>query len=308
MRKLIKFYSHLQIGEMANVLTRISQETKNINIENDVNAKQKIDEFKSSVQEFNLLLQKKRSTVDYTANIRKIHRLNCTFLNLLAKTVELKIYSPDPQDVQAAKEILHCIEKKKNFYVGSSEYRYSVLQIILAAIGNLDPQVLEIANVSSIYERLVKGFNDYHKALDERTAFKATINKGEVIAASKKALEKFYALCEYINAFIVVCGNDDLVADFVDTTNEILSEINQKVKIRYSKSKESTESTEDTEGTEESTESTEGTEKNAECRGVPWRARNTETERKKHGGHRGNGKAQRCSKKNRKKHRKNRRK
>ena len=302
MRKLIKFYSHLQVCEICNVLTRISQETKNINIENDVNAKQIIDEFKSSVQEFNLLLQKKRSTVDYTANIREIHGLNCMYLNLLSKTIELKIYSPDPQDVQAAKEILHCIEKKKNFYVGSSEYRYSVLQIILAAIGNLDPQVLEITNVSSIYERLVKGFNDYHKALDERTAFKTTINKGEVIAASKKALEKFYALCEYINAFIVVCGNDDLVADFVDTTNEILSEINQKVKIRYSKSKESTESTEDTE------ESTEGTEENAECRGVPWRARNTETERKKHGGHRGNGKAQRCSKKNRKKRRKNRRK
>ncbi len=241
MKKVRNVNSHLRIGEINTVLERVSEATSLLDLSENGLGAAKVSDFKASVKNLGVALAKKRSTKDYTAGLRLVDNINKSNLNDLYFLVEVNSRVSDPEIAEASSKVLACLADRKKFRKGSSEYRYTVLNVMLGAIKELGIDTIKKAGADCLYTSLVEGSEKFSSLLTSRSEFKASVIRREVRDAAENAIACFKDLRNWVNAKAEVEGSDGFVASFADIANEVLGEISVKVKAKESRTTISTE-------------------------------------------------------------------
>ena len=230
MRKISNLKSsQLRRGEIQNVLLRMGEATRLLTLQENGLGAAKVLNFKASVETLTSALQKNRSTKAMSDALNKSDEQNKRLVNLIVKSVSVNVFASDTKVSNAATQVLQLTAIKGNFFAGSREYRYSVLDSILVALDLLGKEVLEDAGIASIFTALKNGREDFFNLWQQRSEFKETIVKEEVKSAADAALIAYDELVEWVNGKIVAEGSDVGFAEFISRANEIITEMNGKV-------------------------------------------------------------------------------
>ena len=233
MRKLLVLKSsQLRRGEIQNVMLRMGEATMLLTLpENGLGAARVLD-FKASVDTLTSALRKNRSTKAMSDALKLSDVNNKRFVSLIIKIVSTNVVSFNETVSQAAKQVLQEMAVKGNFFVGTREYRYSVLDTFIFALENLGNDVLKQAGIAEIFEALKNGREEFFSIWKQRSDFKETIVKEEVKSAVDNALLAYNELVEWINGKVAFEGSDVGVAKFISSANQIITEMNGKIALR----------------------------------------------------------------------------
>ena len=224
--------SRLRRGEVQNVLLRMGEATRLLNLQEEGLGAAKVKDFKASVENLSLLMQKDRSTNPMSMALNEVDIENKQLVTYLVKTVTVNVFNLDQEIAQAAVEVLQAIDKRADFFVGTREYRYNRLDIFIAALDRLDKDTLKKSGIFGFYNAIKEGRDKFYALWEKRCDFRKTFTKDEVKNAIDVALTAYNNLIDFLNGKVMFTGNDDDVADFFARAQEIISEINTKIAAR----------------------------------------------------------------------------
>ena len=233
MRKIVNLKSsRMRMGELQNVLLWMGDATKLLNLQEDGLGAAKVSAFNASVLALTAAMQKSRSTKELTDALVKSDNENKRVVNLIVKTLSVNVFNSNEDVATAAGKVIGLVALKGNFFKGTREYRYSVLDHLIESMGALGNEVLEHAGIANLFNTLTDGRDRYADIRRKRLIFKEDIVKQEVKMASDDAMACYNDLCDWVNSMVMATGSDQDFAEFIDLANQIIAEMNGKVLAR----------------------------------------------------------------------------